>query len=1012
MNHWLILNIPETDDKDAVKRAYMNELTKHNPEDDPEGFRNLRAAYEAALAEIDEKAAGEADNSPIGIFMRKAESLYKDFAKRREPAAWRELLQDDICARLDTEDEINKRLLAFFMDNYNMPAVVWQTLDARFGWGEKKDELKKVFPADYIEYVLSRAKYDYLDYNMFDASAASRNIDRFILLFNETEHLIYDNNIDAAEAKYAEIIALGVAHPGERLLKAGLHAAKDENEQALDIAKAVYLSCPDNFAACTFYASILQRFNREDYTQEALLIYKRLNKAQPKFFRAIRGVAECLITAGDHEEARTFLREAMNLYPSDIFVLSSYAYVTNKLVSAYEEKRAENPEDYETAITLCKHYLNCNKYDECYKVLSEIKNPEDDPRYYEYMGGCFSQRQEYDKAIEFMQKGLELERNFYTYGRLVDVLTEAGRFEEALKYADEAFTVDEIESIDKAYLYYHKGLTLTEMKQYDNAIASFEAGLSVNSQVQYLHIGKAKACRDAKRYAQGARCCENAINILPYNPEPYIVLMDIYTDVNQPERAIETFERAANIGIDSAGLRYFKACALLELSKPEETLEVLKAVISGELDSDTQDTSYKYQGIALRGTVYFEAKNYELAEADLLTALEAGVTVKYAFSNIIDIYVAKKDYKTALEWLKHELTIYENAGIHLQEAWLYRQLGMKDTAGDILIKTAADYPGDDRVRWRLAKHYESVNDYEKAIEQYKIITDRDPDRPDVIDEIANCMAELGNSGEAIKLITETIEQYPDNLWLYTRRGIIYMDDYKPDLALSDLLRAVSDTEKLAECWRVEVILNRIGRLYEIYNNDAVTALQYFEKALTYDPGNINAIRSVGHINEYYYKNYTLALEYYNRWIALDPSDADAYQARARALSLYSEFGDLRLIGAPSKHYYRKDYKRAIESYKNDLLKDSLDASANLDIANCYLGLGEYEKAFKHYNIALKNAQACKYCPPKKCHEALFGLCQYYVKKRKIDIALQYLEEAIQITNQAEYNVYKRDLLKK
>ena len=54
-----ILGIPETGDEGEIRRAYMELLRSVNPEDDPEGFKRLRQAYEEALAFARQKAAPE-----------------------------------------------------------------------------------------------------------------------------------------------------------------------------------------------------------------------------------------------------------------------------------------------------------------------------------------------------------------------------------------------------------------------------------------------------------------------------------------------------------------------------------------------------------------------------------------------------------------------------------------------------------------------------------------------------------------------------------------------------------------------------------------------------------------------------------------------------------------------------------------------------------------------------------------------------------------------------------------
>ena len=49
MSIWDVLGIEPTSSPRAIKRAYARQLAKHHPEDDPEGFQLVQAAYERAL---------------------------------------------------------------------------------------------------------------------------------------------------------------------------------------------------------------------------------------------------------------------------------------------------------------------------------------------------------------------------------------------------------------------------------------------------------------------------------------------------------------------------------------------------------------------------------------------------------------------------------------------------------------------------------------------------------------------------------------------------------------------------------------------------------------------------------------------------------------------------------------------------------------------------------------------------------------------------------------------------
>jgi hypothetical protein len=47
---WRLLGLDPTTDRRSIKKAYASRLKRFHPEDDPEGFQELRTAYEAALS--------------------------------------------------------------------------------------------------------------------------------------------------------------------------------------------------------------------------------------------------------------------------------------------------------------------------------------------------------------------------------------------------------------------------------------------------------------------------------------------------------------------------------------------------------------------------------------------------------------------------------------------------------------------------------------------------------------------------------------------------------------------------------------------------------------------------------------------------------------------------------------------------------------------------------------------------------------------------------------------------
>ena len=79
---FLVLGIEITKDGKVIKNAYRDRLTVTNPEDDPEGFKRLRSAYEEACRYAAEEDEDEEemprDTTPSGLWLERAAAIYGD----------------------------------------------------------------------------------------------------------------------------------------------------------------------------------------------------------------------------------------------------------------------------------------------------------------------------------------------------------------------------------------------------------------------------------------------------------------------------------------------------------------------------------------------------------------------------------------------------------------------------------------------------------------------------------------------------------------------------------------------------------------------------------------------------------------------------------------------------------------------------------------------------------------------------------------------------------------------
>ena len=184
-----ILGIDETKDERALKNAYRQQLMHTNPEDDPEGFKRLREAYEAACdyaqnEEEQPKEEEKADHTPSGEWVHRAEMLYGRLSSRCDVRQWKELFQDDIYVSLDTNEECQKKLLIFLMNHFNYPDTVWKVISQELHIQENAGKLREQFPADFIDFMIRRCMTkEVLDYTLFEG-AEDADYDSFIRCYN------------------------------------------------------------------------------------------------------------------------------------------------------------------------------------------------------------------------------------------------------------------------------------------------------------------------------------------------------------------------------------------------------------------------------------------------------------------------------------------------------------------------------------------------------------------------------------------------------------------------------------------------------------------------------------------------------------------------------------------------------------------------------------------------------------------------------------------------------------
>ncbi|MBQ7859162.1 MAG: hypothetical protein IJ347_03385, partial [Faecalibacterium sp.] len=371
MDIWKILGIAATADKKAIQTAYREKLTQTNPEDKPEEFKALRAAYEKAL-ELAKQAPvqGDAPLTEAERWTQKLDAIYKDITRRRRTEEWHGLLNEDFCVSLATRALARDTLLRYLMQHYFLPRSIWQLLDEHFSLRENREELLQSFPADFLDNaVYSGITNDaLLPYDALQG-APGDGVDEFLRGYGQFRRSAGDVS-KMAEA-LARMQASEVQHPYLALCLARLELTRPEPDlqQAAELADRVLQALPEDLTARMLAADCAMR--REDWVSaDGILIQVLADTpvmAQAKFNRI-----ECLIHLDRLFEAKELSIQLNKALPFNDVVTNQLHALNTLIIPIREQTWANDPSDSDNSIELAWCYHQEGRSAEALRIVNAL----------------------------------------------------------------------------------------------------------------------------------------------------------------------------------------------------------------------------------------------------------------------------------------------------------------------------------------------------------------------------------------------------------------------------------------------------------------------------------------------------------------------------------------------------------------------------------------------------------------------------------------------------------------
>lgn len=907
-----VLGIDETKDEQIIKHAYRSLLKTTNPEDDPEGFKRLREAYEGALALARQpEAEEEKEKTEIDLWMDRVDEVYRDVAARCEEERWEEVFSDPLCDGLDTSLQIREALLIYLMDHIYLPFKIWKLIDKQFQVVEDEENLLQIFPRDFVDYIIYYMQHDsFIDYELFRVTDREKaDGDGYIRGYLDIKRQIDQGQTEGLLKRLDDLSAFGVWHPyvdAERLRLLSAYGeswrADEEKEDGEDGQPA-----PEVVKAQELADRLLADYGDDSYIllycgearwaagrrKEAYELWQRILEENPNHYTAKYGAARYLIVQKDYEQAKELMMDLLNVDGRDPAVLEDMRKTNEALIAKYKESIAgpggdENQKNKDTVeLGWC---LFQNEYmDEAIELMKGFVPVEEEVYSYENLYGRLLYKAEhYEEALPHLKRWLELiqetpddgsdentkrrSREFRACHILSGCCYELGQQEQAMEYVDMAIEKSELFQDRQACMQY-KAYLLFETGKHKECVDICDQILKEDEEYFPALLQRQEASFELKNGQQVVDDYYRAIRIYAGYYKPYMLAAEAFFYSNQFSDALGVLDRARENEVEfSPNMKLYEVKILRNLAEKKEDREKPFAIAQELLrivkekahdpEMDIEDLSEVEYEIALlhwdNNNLYGALEHLELAISQNPERMQYHMIRGH-------VYLDKKEYKKALAEYSAASEAYGGApALHYNSGLCQEGLGMKVLA---------------------------MEEYEKALKCQEGYRDANEKLADYHKDKYTSTYDMAEFEKAMGYLNRQLE-YRENCYYLVEKGRLYMSAY---------------------------------RLEE--------AIEEFHKALTYEPEDWASYNNIGCCYKYM-GEFEKGIECFNK--------AAECMKDNKSVLPYSNMADCyEALG---------DYKKAIECYEKDLEMFPDRKTFRKEIGLLYQYLGDYDNALKYFNM--------------------------------------------------------------